>query len=118
MTFQKEYLEAKTCKGDAAYADCPLKWGFETCAKARTELGEAACKGEDCKSYYKLLNDPSGAKPPFLDDYEMEIVDDSDSGSCKTAPGGCECYTGAATALKAVTHFSMVVVLLFTCSLL
>jgi len=49
-----------------------------------------------CTGFYKFINDDTGAKPPFLDDFEIEIVkcDESDDVDCAT-----KCYTGSATQL-------------------
>lgn len=51
-----------------------------------------------CTGFYKFINDDTAAKPPFLDDYEIEIVecDPSDGTECANI-----CYTGAASRIAA-----------------
>lgn len=51
-----------------------------------------------CTGYYKFINDDTAAKPPFLEDYEIEIVEcDADTDpTCST-----KCYTGAANRISA-----------------
>ena len=110
-----EFIAEKSggCGGEGAYDKCAMNWGGMPCTKARESLGETACSGETCKNYYKLLNDPSGAKPPFLDDYEMEIIDcDSKVKDCSA-----ECYTGDASALQLATRMVIAVVFAVTANL-
>ena len=51
-----------------------------------------------CTGFWKFINDDTGAKPPFLDDFEIDIVKcdpndaDYDGTMCSTI-----CYTGAST---------------------
>ena len=52
------------------------------------------CRRYSCLGYYKFVNDDTGAKPPYLDDYEIEIIEcdsNSPAGDCSL-----QCYTGAA----------------------
>ena len=113
------------CGGD--YGSCNLKWGGFDCAPARTGVagyGEAKCQNasstkqpaagqagyEDwrsCSPEYKFINDPSGAKPPFLDDYTMMIVDcEPEDANCNT-----KCYTGAAARLQVALAAAMLALL-------
>lgn len=104
--------KAKEQAGEyGAYSACGLSWGGD-CVAAQTGYEEEACNGaakprwgsanndttwRNCNSEYKFINDPSGAKPPFLDDYTMMIVDcDLSDPTCNT-----KCYTGAAASLQA-----------------
>jgi len=84
--------QMKCCDGTTA-ADCVN-------TKYNNSQGqEQTAQPYSCTGYYKFINDDTGAKPPFLDDFEIEIVecDSSVDPTCSE-----KCYTGAASR----THLS------------
>jgi hypothetical protein len=110
--------EPEDCGG--AYSKCPLNWGGQECRPAVTQYGEEACdltkSGDpetgdvmyhDCLSEYKFINDDTGAKPPFLDDYTMMIVECAETDTtCNT-----KCYTGAANRAVVAVATMMIAVM-------
>lgn len=79
------------CCADETEAECA------TSAKYQTSDGsEAVGAPYSCTGFWKFINDDTGAKPPFLEDYEVEIFQ-CDGTHTDGTPCSNHCYTGAAT---------------------
>lgn len=93
---------ATTCCDFADKAACPVGTGGQGPSKDRRD-GRPEHSAYSCKGFWKFINDPAGAYPPFLDGGTTQYIQIHDCQESPTRTCNTECYTGAAAPNAAVS---------------